>query len=172
RGLSRSANRNITVKPRWTLSAQSPQDPNILLLCCVWGNELSGKLPQNEGFGFSNNGTVQNRNPQPGEAAEYIPQFEGRTGALLVDYAMITVKPNLFETSKVMILAGVYSEGTEAAAEYVTNKRYVDQLNQRLKQVSEGAQPRSFQALLKVEVENGIPTTILILAVHALGPGA
>jgi hypothetical protein len=169
--LFRSANRSILVKQSRTLSAEDLKSHNIILLGGVWVNEWSGKLPQNEDFVFSNNGTVQNRNPQPGELGEYIPQFEGRTGALLVDYALITVKPNLFETSKVMILAGVYSEGTEAAAEYVTNKRYVDLLNQRLKQVSEGGQPNSFQALLKVEVENGIPTTISVLALHALRPG-
>jgi hypothetical protein len=69
-----------------------------------------------------------------------------------------------------MLLAGIYSQGTEAAAEYVTNKNYHDQLTQRLQQSREAADrsPRYFQALLKVGVENGIPTTISILALHEL----
>ena len=68
-----------------------------------------------------------------------------------------------------MVLAGVYSQGTEAAAEYVTNKNYVDQLNQRLQQLREADGPAGdFQVLLKVGVENGIPTTISIVAIHKL----
>jgi hypothetical protein len=63
-----------------------------------------------------------------------------------------------------MMLAGIYSQGTEAAAEYVTNPDYLDQLNQRLQ--AAGNVPRYFQALLKGGVENGIPTTISILALH------
>jgi len=64
------------------------------------------------------------------------------------------------------MLAGVYSQGTEAAAEYITNRDYLDQLNQRLQQP--GGAPHYFQALLKVSVENGIPTTISILTLHEL----
>ncbi|HYX40113.1 MAG TPA: hypothetical protein VE821_00375, partial [Pyrinomonadaceae bacterium] len=84
-------------------------------------------------------------------------------------YALITVKPNISETNEVMMLAGVYSQGTEAAAEFVTNKSYLNQLNQRLQQLKPtGSAPRHYQALLKVSVENGIPTTISILALHEL----
>jgi hypothetical protein len=65
-----------------------------------------------------------------------------------------------------MLLAGIYSQGTEATVEYVTNKNYLDLLNQRLQQG--GASVRYFQALLKVGVENGVPTTISIIALHEL----
>jgi hypothetical protein len=168
--LFRSANRGILLKQSRTLSAEDLKSHNVILLGGVWVNEWSGKLPENEDFGFTRNATVLNRHPVSGEEREYIPQFDGRSGALMVDYGLITVKPNLSDMSKVMILAGVYSEGTEAAAEYVTNMRYLDALNQRLKQLSGGGAPRYFQALLKVVVENGIPTTISVLAVHELRP--
>jgi hypothetical protein len=68
-----------------------------------------------------------------------------------------------------MILAGVYSQGTEAAAEMVTNRTYLNQLNLRLRQLKQADNaPRYYQALLKVGVENGIPATISILALHQL----
>jgi hypothetical protein len=163
----RKATRSILLKQSRTLSAEDLKEHNVILLGGVWVNEWSSKLTRNEDFVFTSKGTIENRNPRPGEEREYIPQFDRRTGNLLVDYALITVKPNISVANEVMLLAGVYSQGTEAAAEFVTNKTYFDQLNQRLKQST--GPPRYFQALLKVGVENGIPTTISILAFHELG---
>ena len=72
-----------------------------------------------------------------------------------------------------MVLAGLHSEGTAAAAEYVTGKHYLNELNQRLLQMGAGGgRPKHYQALLKVGVENGIPTTISLLSVHELRQSA
>ncbi|MCI0490835.1 MAG: hypothetical protein L0229_29945 [Blastocatellia bacterium] len=166
--LFRKANRNILLKQSRTLSAEDLKMHNVIMLGGVWVNEWSAKLTRKEDFVFTGKATIENRNPHPGEEREYIPQFDGRTGNLIVDYALITVKPNISDANKVMLLAGVYSQGTEAAAEYVTNKNYLDHLNGRLTQSGEA--PRYFQALLKVGVENGIPTTISLLALHELPP--
>ena len=69
-----------------------------------------------------------------------------------------------------MTLAGIYSEGTEAAAEFITTKNHLAVLNQRLRQAGENnVPPKYYQALLKVGVENGTPTTITLLALHPLG---
>ena len=162
----RKGSRSIQLKQSRTLSAEDLKKHNVIMLGGVWVNAWSSKLTRNEAFVFTSKGTIENRNPQAGEEREYIPQFDRRTGNLTIDYALITVKPNISEGNDVMMLAGVYSQGTEAAAEYVTNKDYLDQLNQRLQQ--SGSTPRYFQALLKVSVENGIPTTISILALHEL----
>jgi hypothetical protein len=162
----RKANRNILLKQSRTLSAEDLKKHNVIMLGGVWVNEWSGKLTKSEDFVFTTKGTIENRNLQAGEESEYIPQFDRRTGNLLVDYALITVKPNISSANEVMLLAGIYSQGTEAGVEFVTNKSYLDQLNQRLQQLNKP--PRYFQALLKVGVENGIPTTISILALHEL----
>jgi hypothetical protein len=162
----RKSSRSILLKQSRTLSAEDLKKHNVIMLGGVWVNEWSGKLKRSEDFLFTDKGTIENRNPQPGEEREYIPQFDRRTGDLVVDYALVTVKPNISEANQVMLLAGVYSQGTEAASEYVTNKTYLDQLNQRLEQ--SGEPPRYFQVLLKVGVEKGIPTTISILALHEL----
>jgi len=162
----RKGSRSIQLKQSRTLSAEDLKKHNVIMLGGVWVNAWSSKLARNEDFFFTSKGTIENRNPQTGEEHEYIPQFDRRTGNLTIDYALITLKPNISEANDVMMLAGVYSQGTEAAAEYVTNKDYLDQLNQRLQQP--GNTPRYFQALLKVSVENGIPTTISILALHEL----
>ena len=165
----RKAGRSILLKQSRTLSAEDLRKHNVILLGGVWVNEWSSKLTRSEDFVFTSKATIENRNPQPGEEREYIPQFDRRTGSLIVDYAVITVKPNIADDNQVMLLAGIYSQGTEAAAEYVTNKNYHDQLTQRLQQSKQAERSlHQFQALLKVGVENGIPTTISILALHEL----
>lgn len=165
----RKASRSILLKQSRTLSAEDLKEHNVIMLGGVWVNEWSSKLMRSDDFVFTSKATIENRNPQPGEESEYIPQFDRRTGNLVVDYALITVKPNISAVNDVMLLAGIYSQGTEAAAECVTNKNYIDQLSQRLQQSKQsGEPPHYFQALLEVGVENGIPTTISILALHEL----
>jgi hypothetical protein len=159
----RRAGRDILLKQSRTLSAEDLKKHNIILLGGVWVNEWSSRLVRSEDFVFTSRATIENRNPQPGEEREYIPEFDRRSGSILFDYALITVKPNISDSNQVMTLAGAYSQGTEAAVEFVTNRNYLDQINQRLAQ---SGNPRYFQALLKVGVENGIPTTISILALH------
>jgi hypothetical protein len=163
------AGRSIFLKQSRTLSADDLKKHNVILLGGAWVNEWSSKLATTDDFVFTSKATIANRNPQQAEEREYVPQFDGRTGSLIVDYALITVKPNISDANQVMSSAGVYSQGTEAAAEYVTDKNYLDQLNRRLSELKQPNRPGCyFQALLKVGVENGIPTTITVLALHEL----
>ena len=68
-----------------------------------------------------------------------------------------------------MIIAGLHSEGTAAAAEYVTTKHYLNELNQKLMTMSgESGSPKYYQALLKAGVDNGIPTTITLVSLREL----
>jgi hypothetical protein len=84
-----------------------------------------------------------------------------------VDYALITVKPNVSGEHVVMTLAGIFSEGTEAAAEFITTRNHLNLLGQRLRQLGgPNAPPKYYQALLKVNVENGTPTTITLLSLR------
>ncbi|HEY0080759.1 MAG TPA: hypothetical protein VGB73_19310 [Pyrinomonadaceae bacterium] len=167
--LFRSANKDILLKQSRQVSASDLKYRNVILLGSIYVNEWSRKLPTDESFVYTFNATIENRRPQPNEEREYRPQFDEQTGELRVDYALITVKPNVSGENAVMTLAGIYSEGTEAAAEFVTTKNHLTTLAQRLRQLGgAGAPPRYYQALLKVGVENGTPTTITLLALHPL----
>jgi len=110
-----------------------------------------------------------NDNPEPGEEREYRPRFNDRTGELIEDFGLITVKPGITDETTLMILAGIKSEGTQAAAEYVTKKEYLNIINQRLQQLSGSNGPwKYYQVLLKVDVDNAMPTTASIQAIHRL----
>jgi hypothetical protein len=167
--LFRSAGKSITVKQSRTVSAEDMKTYNVISLGSVWANDWSGKLPIKEDFTYSVNATIVNDHPAPGEEHEYRPQFNELTGDLIEDYGLITVKPGVTDETTLMILSGIKSEGTQAAAEYVTKKEYLNILNQRLQQLSgPSGVAKYYQVLLKVDVDNGIPITASILAVHRL----
>lgn len=167
--LLRGAGRSVLLKQSRTVSPEDLKNHNLLFLGSVWTNEWSGKLPSDEDFVHSGHATIENRRPQPGEEREYESKFDAQSGDLTEDYALVTVKPNISNENTVMILAGIRSAGTEAAAEFITDARHLPKLAARLKQIgARGEMPRFYQVLLKVGVENGIPTTISPVAVHAL----
>lgn len=163
------ARKSVTLKQSRTVSAEDLKSFNVISLGSVWANDWSGKLPIKEDFTYSVNATILNDNPRSGEEREYKPGFDEQTGKLIEDYGLITVKPGVTDETTLMTLAGIKSEGTQAAAEYVTKKEYLNILNQRLQQLSGPAgPPKYYQVLLKVDVDNGIPTTSSILAIHKL----
>ena len=167
--LFRTANKAILLRQSRHVSAADLKYRNVILLGSIYVNEWTRRLPTVEKYNYTFNATIENRDPQPGEEREYKPQFNEQTGQLSVDYALITVKPNVSGEHAVMTLAGIFSEGTEAAAEFVTTRNHLAVLGQGLRQLGgQNASPRYYQALLKVEVENGTPTTITLLALHAL----
>jgi hypothetical protein len=164
-----TAHANVQLKRSRTISAEDLRHHNVILFGSVWANEWSGKLQFQEDFVFTDRATIENRNALAGEEKVYRSRFDERTGLLSEDYALITVKPNISEGNAIMVLAGLRSAGTEAAAEFVTSKSHLAELNQRLQQAGgQNEPPRYYQALLKVGVENGIPTTISVLNLHAL----
>ena len=139
------------------------------MLGSIYVNEWTRRLPSVEKFSYTFDATIENRDPQTGEQREYKPQFNPQTGELITDYALVTVKPNVSGEHAVMTLAGIFSEGTEAAAEFVTTRTHLAALGQRLRQLGGPAgPPKYYQALLKVGVENGTPTTIELISLHAL----
>jgi hypothetical protein len=167
--LFRSTGKDTLVKQSRTATPEDLKNHNLILLGSVWSNEWSGKLPLEEDFIYTSNATIENRRPLAGEETAYKPEYNSRTGELVVDFALVTVKPNISFEDTVMVLAGVHSEGTEAAAEFVTSKNYLNDLNQRLRIAGgDGGAVKYYQALLRVGVENSIPTTISVVALHEL----
>jgi hypothetical protein len=170
--LMRSSAKAVTLKQSRTASAEDLKNYNVILLGSIWVNEWTSKEPVKESFVYSDSATILNLEPQAGEEREYKPKFNEATGKLIEDYALITVKPGLSGKNSMMILAGIYSEGTQAAAEFATSKYYLPTLNQHLREMFGSRQtPKYYQALLKVTVDNGIPTLISLVSVHVVQTG-
>jgi hypothetical protein len=170
--LMRSSAKAVSLKQSRTASAEDLKNQNVILLGSIWVNEWTSKQPVKESFVYSDSATILNQEPQAGEEPEYKPRFSPGNGKLIEDYALITVKPGLSGKNTMMILAGIYSEGTQAAAEFATSKYYLPTLNQRLQEMYGNRQtPRYYQALLKVTVDNGIPTLISLISVQPVQTG-
>jgi hypothetical protein len=168
-GLLQGAGEAALLKQSRIVGGDDLKDHDAILLGSVYANQWTKPLLLQENFVFTNRTRIENLAPRAGEQREYVSQFDPRTGTLLEDYALITVVPGVAGTNAVMSLAGIYSEGTQAAVEYVTDKTHLVELNKKLLELAGSrAKPRFFQALLKVRVENSFPTQVTLLTVREL----
>jgi hypothetical protein len=168
--LFHAAGEQTLLKQSRSIGPEDLRDNDIILLGSVYSNQWSKPLTIKENFVYSTRATIENLAPAQGEQGEYKAVFDERAGNLIEDYALITVTPGVTGQRTVMVLAGIYSEGTEAAADFVTNASYLNELNLRLRQLRGQSEstPRYYQALLKVRVENSFPTKVSLLTVREL----
>ncbi|HEU0178100.1 MAG TPA: hypothetical protein VFV58_27885 [Blastocatellia bacterium] len=167
--LFRSRGLGITLKQSRNLTGEDLKDRNLIMLGGRWSNAWAGKMPVKEEFYFTPQISIANPKPQPGEESEYMTKFDEQTGQILEDYAMITVKPSAQSKNVIMALEGLRGVGTGAAAELITNKIHLAEINQRLRRLAgPNGLPRYYQILLKAEVENNVATKLSPVAVHKI----
>lgn len=156
------AGREMLVKQSITAGTEDLKNHHVVLV----GGPLSNQsLPRSESLDFDLGGNfVLNRKPQSGEQNEYRLTVDPVSGQPTTDWAVITVAPGIAPGRVVMVLAGIRSEGTLAAAEFVTDPRYAEQLERRLSPNPS----RFFQALVRVEVKKWQPATLSLEAIHPL----
>ena len=133
--LFRSRGLGITLKQSRNLTGEDLKDRNLIMLGGRWSNAWAGKMSVKEDFYFTPQISIANRNPQPGEETEYRTKFDEQTGQILEDYALITVKPSAQSKNTIMALEGLRGVGTGAAAELITNKIHLAEINQRLRRL-------------------------------------
>jgi len=144
------------------------KENNAILL---GGNQSwSGRVFLNvEGFHFQS-GVIVNTNPRPGEKSVYKPEFDPVTNQLTRDYALVLMLPNERSDDRVLLIYGIYTQGSEAAIEYLTNPERMTGLRKALMDLSPDHKtiPPYFQALLTTTVENAVPGNFSLVAVRAI----
>lgn len=164
------------------LFAQTGQNPHLLQSRLVTFEEIkhgntillggnqtwSGRVflyPQ--GFHFLN-GVILNKNPRPGEQEVYRPEFDSVTNQLSRDYALVLMLPNERKENRILLIYGIYTQGSQAAIEYVTSAERLAELHQALLDLSPDHKsvPLYFQVLLKTTVENYIPGKASLVGVR------
>ena len=115
-------------------------------------------------------GVILNRNPQPGERPEYKPEFDPVTNQLTRDYALVLMLPNQETDNRVLLIYGIYTEGSQAAIEYLMDPERMAVLRKALTAQSPDHKtvPTYFQALLTTTVENAVPGTTSLVAVRRI----
>src|SRR5262249_3497588 len=137
---------------------------NIVILGSPAENYLLRDLPQQQDFVFrmlkdesgKESFGVLNTKPREGEQPFYFAKQEGPSRSQISeDYAVISLLKGLEAKDRLMILAGITTFGTQAAAEYVTKPEYVEDLIKHLNISGQGPEeklPAYFQILIKVKV--------------------
>ena len=150
------------------LDFEQIKDHNVILL---GGNQSwSGRVFLNvEGFHFQD-GVITNRSPQPGEKPLYKPEFDPVTNELTRDYALVLMLPNEKKENRVLLIYGIYTQGSQAAIEFLTSPEKMAQLRNALAALSPDHKtiPPYFQVLLTTTVENAVPGDASIVAVRAV----
>jgi hypothetical protein len=173
-------NHPFRVKRSLLLNWDDMKTENIIVLGSPAENLFLRDLPQKQEFLFrmlktdqqSNNFGVINTKPKKGEQEIYLPQQEGPSRSQIsVDYAVISLLQGLNAENRFLILAGITTLGTQAAAEYVSKPEYIQDLISHLNIAPLGAPPKlppSYQVVVKVEVKGGVPVQISYVTHHVL----
>jgi hypothetical protein len=114
---------------------------------------------------------IANTNPKDGERELYLAKHFGQSPSQISeDYAVVSMLPGLTEKNRLMILAGINTFGTQAAAEYVTRPEGIKDLIGRINTAADGPPqlPAYFQILLRVKVNGGVPVQTSYVTHHVL----
>jgi len=83
----------------------------------------------------------------------------------------VSLLQGLDPKNRLLILAGITTLATQAAAEYVTRPEYIKDLIDHLNTAPTGRPPQlppNFQVLVKVKVNGGVPVHVSYLTHHVL----
>lgn len=166
-GLFNKVGKHLALKQSRGLVNEDLKNHDAILLGSSWVKEWLGNDPIRECFTAGLAASISDQNLLPGDEREYVAKYDEKTGKLVEDFALIAVKPGISERKTVMIIAGTRSEGTQAAVEYLTDEHYLAELNQMFNRTI-GSFPKYFQVLLRVTVDNGIPTSISVVRIREL----
>lgn len=168
------------VKRSLLLTWEDLKTENIVVLGSPAENFFLRDLPQKQDLIFKpmpdDNGNksfgILNTNPQPGEQKRYFAKQDGPSRSQISeDYAVVSLLQGLDGKKRMLILAGITTLGTQAAAEYVTKPDYIRDLISNLNTAPPGAPPKlpdNFQALVKVKVNGGVPVHVSHVTHHRL----
>jgi hypothetical protein len=152
-------------------------DNNVIFLGSPKENQLLKKLPIAQELVFEPppsdqypiGSYIRDLNPPSGHQATYGMQLDPVTGAIQAEYGLISLLPGVSGEHDVLVLAGITTLGTQAAAEFVTSERYMAILERMWPRASSTkTHPHYFQALLEVEVRDGVPLDVKCLLVRDL----
>jgi hypothetical protein len=114
---------------------------------------------------------IVNLRPRRGEESVYLNKDDATsTSEISEDYALISLLKGLETNHRLLILAGITTFGTQAAAEYVSNPEYMKDLVTHLKAGpgGSGSIPSYFQVLIRVKINGGVPVHTDYVSHHPL----
>ncbi len=146
---------NLQLERNNALSWDELRTSDVVFLGAPKLNQQLKDIPVVGGFTIEG-GALLNQKPGPGEQESYRNKWSDDHTQLLEDYALIYRLPGLHEHGEIMVLGSASTEGTWAAAEYVTLPVYAKDLVQRVKGTG-GKLPPCYQVVIRVEFKQQVP---------------
>ncbi len=172
--------RSVRVKRSLLLTWEDMKSENFIFLGSPAENLLLRDLPQEQQFVFRNvkaaSGKLKygivNLQPKAGEESYYTAKQEGPSSSNMTeDYALISLLKGLNPETRLLILAGIETYGTQAAVEYVIKPEYAADLISHLN-ISHSKNaislPAYYQVLIRVKVNGGVPVHSTYVTHHEL----
>ena len=106
---------------------------------------------------------IVNDHPMPGEPRQFLSTPEMLPTES--DYAIVALIPGISSAKHILLLAGMTTFGTEAAAEFVSREESLRSLLPHLR-ISKDGNIQPFEALIKVTIKDEVPIKEQIVAVH------
>jgi hypothetical protein len=131
---------------------------NLIFLGSPRINPILKDIPAAEGF-VLDHGVIRNLHPRPGEPDTYSGSWSDDHMQLLEDYALIYSLPGQYGHTEIMILSSASTEGTWAAAYYITKPTYAKELVEKVG-LSSGALPPTYQIVIHIEFKQQVPWKI------------
>ena len=161
----------LRVKRGRLLSLDDAKHNNLIFLGSPSENLSLREIPSTQDFVFKwintsgrrNDLGIVNTHPKPGEQKEF---YASAKLPLIEDYSLVAVVPGVSPGLWVMLLAGITTIGTQAAAEYVCRPSSIDDLLLRLNGNS-SSDVVPFEAVLRVKVSQGVPVQSQLVALHS-----
>jgi hypothetical protein len=92
------------------------------------------------------------------------------TNQLTRDYSLVLMLPNETKEKRVLLIYGIYTQGSQAAIEYFTNPERMSERRKALQNLSPDRKtlPPYFQLLLTTTVENAVPGKSSVVALRII----
>jgi hypothetical protein len=112
---------------------------------------------------------IVNSAPRKGEQPVYQIQYAAGNHEGDQEYALISMLPGVTAKQRLLLISGLNAQATQAAAEYLTSEESLADLIGRLrKEQPARSGPWHFQAVLKTEVHDKVPTKSWLVAVRPI----
>jgi hypothetical protein len=111
---------------------------------------------------------IVNTQPAPGEKPSYTIAFGGENDAD-EEYALVSMLPGFENQHPLLLISGLNTQATQMATEYLTKEASINELLSRLRAADpKHSGPWRFQAVLKTEVHDKVPTNVSLITVRVI----
>jgi hypothetical protein len=167
---------DFSVKRSRITSYEDVRNRHVIFLGASLENAILGKLPvesdlvfeEPAGNEFIGRLLIRDRRPEANQPVSYEFQRDERTKALQSEYALISLLPGVTVDQYILVLAGLSTLGTQAAAEFATSEGSMMTLEKMWAASGDQDLPSYFQALLEVQIRDGIAVKTTCLFVRRL----